>query len=261
MRTTIRLQSKEIGGKGDPDSAAKQVTESGNHIITALNQAPAELLTSAGLESAFRDLATPPSHAVAPAPPSAVAAFATPTDAYITWRPPVFDGGMPVDHYTIHSDDGLQTTISEAEFDRLSYARLHLTASTKARQFAVTASNSVGTSAESLPSLPIHAATQPLALPGPPQSVSVRIDGSRASIHFAAPKEPGTGVLAYVITIDPDDRKQTFTGRRLITLEGAHVTFVSLDGLTPGKYYRFGVAAVNPSGEGEQTWAEDKREP
>ena len=247
--------------QGDPDSAAKQVTESGNHIITALNQAPAELLTSAGLESAFRDLATPPSHAVAPAPPSAVAAFATPTDAYITWRPPAFDGGMPVDHYTIHSDDGLQTTISEAEFDRLSYARLHLTASTKARQFAVTASNSVGTGAESLSSLPIHAATQPLALPGPPQSVSVRIDGSRASIHFAAPKEPGTGVLAYVITIDPDDRKQTFTGRRLITLEGAHVTFVSLDGLTPGKHYRFGVAAVNPSGEGEQTWAEDKREP
>jgi hypothetical protein len=68
-------------------------------------------------------------------------------------------------------------------------------------------------------------------------------------------------VLAYVITIDPDGSKQTFTGRRLITLEGTHQTFVSLDGLTPGKHYRFGVAAVNPSGEGEQTWAEEKREP
>jgi len=68
-------------------------------------------------------------------------------------------------------------------------------------------------------------------------------------------------VLAYTITIDPDGRKQTFTGRRLITLEGAHVTFVSLDGLTPGKHYRFGVAAVNAAGEGEPTWAEEKPAP
>ncbi len=201
--------------QGDPDSATKQVTESGNHIITALDQAPAELLSGAGLEAAFRDLAAPSSHVAAPAQPSAVAAFATPTDAYITWRPPVFDGGAPVDHYTIRSDDGLQTTISQAEFDRLSYVQLHLTTSTKVRHFTVTASNSMGTSSESLPSLPVDAAAQPLARPGPPQSASVRIDGSRASIHFAPPKEPGTGVLAYVITIDPDGRKQTFTGRRV----------------------------------------------
>jgi Fibronectin type III domain len=125
----------------------------------------------------------------------------------------------------------------------------------------VIASNSAGTSAESLPSLPVSAATEPLALPDAPQSVSVRIEGSRASIHFGTPREHGTKVLAYVIFIDPDNSKQTFTGRRLITLEGSHVTCVTLDGLEPGKHYRFGVAAVNPSGEGEQTWVEEKRQP
>jgi hypothetical protein len=247
--------------QGDPDSAAKQVTESGNHIITELNQAPAELLTNAGLESAFRDLAAPPSHAVAPAAPSAVAVFVTPTDAYITWRPPVFEGGVTIDHYTVRSSDGLQATISQADFDRLSYVRLALSKAAVTRQFTVTASNSVGTSPESLPSLAISAAVEPLALPGLPQSVSVRVEGSRASIHFAAPQKPETHVLGYVITIDPDGRKETFTGRRLITLEGTHVTFVSLEGLTPGKHYRFGVAAINPSGVGEPMWAEQKREP
>ncbi|HEY4381868.1 MAG TPA: hypothetical protein VGN01_16080 [Acidobacteriaceae bacterium] len=247
--------------QGDPDSAAKQVRESGNHIITALNQAPPELLAAAGLEPAFRGLTAVPSHPTAPAPPSAVAAFVTPTDAYVTWRPPVFEGSAPVDHYTVRSDDGLQATVSATEFDRLSYVRLHLTTSSGTRKFTVTASSSAGTSPDSLPSLPIPATSEPLPLPGPPQSVSVRVEGARASIHFAAPKEHGAGVLAYVVTIDPDGKKETFTGRRLITLEGAHVTFVSIDGLTPGKHYRFGVSTINPTGEGEPAWVDGNREP
>ena len=116
-------------------------------------------------------------------------------------------------------------------------------------------------SAKSLPSLQVSPATEPLALPGPPQSVSVHVEGPRASIHFAAPSERSANVLAYVISVDPDGRKQTFTGRRLITLEGTHVTFVTLDGLTSGKHYRFGVAAVNPTGEGPQIWADEKPTP
>ena len=244
--------------QGDPDSSAKQVVEKDNHLIDALDQAPEKLRAEAGLEAAYRGLTALPARATAPEPPTAVAAFATPTDAYITWRPPVFEGGATVDHYTVRSDDGLETTITQAEFDRVSYARLRLTPTAKARRFTVTASNRAGTSASSLPSLPVGPATEAPALPGAPQSVSVRVEGTRASIHFARPKEGGDNVLAYVITVDPDGRKQTFTGRRLITLEGTHVTFVSLGGLTPGKQHRFGVAAVNPAGEGETAWAETK---
>ncbi len=94
--------------------------------------------------------------------------------------------------------------------------------------------------------------------PSGPQSVSVRLQGSRASIHISAPKDCGGDVLSYVVYAEPDSRRELFTGRRLITLEGTHVTFVTLDGLLPGKHYRFGVAAVNAAGEGEKTWAEEK---
>ncbi|QMV18299.1 fibronectin type III domain-containing protein [Granulicella sp. 5B5] len=240
--------------QGDPDSSAKQVTESGNHLITALDQAPQELLESAGLQAGFRNLATPTPHGVAPFAPTAVGAFQTPDFAYVTWRPPVFEGGSPVTEYVVRSDDGLVTKLSAAEFDRLSYARLPITSS-KLRTFTVSAVNAHGESPASLPSLPVVPESTKPALPGAPQSVSVHVQGTRASIHFGGPKENGEHVLAYAITIDPGGRKQIFTGRRIITLEGRHVTFVSLGGLDPAKTYRFGVAALGPSGEGQITWS------
>ena len=244
--------------QGDPDTSGKQVTEKGNRIVTALNQAPAELLNTAGLEASFRDLAAATLAKTAPEPPSSVSAFETPTDAYITWRPSVFEGGSPVDHYTIHSDDGHQITITAAQFDELAYAKLPITPAAKPRTYTVVASNVNGSSSESLPSHPVDAATAPLSRPGAPQSVKAYVEGSRASIHFGTPKENAEGVLAYVVTIQPGGRKQVFTGHRELTLEGRHVTFVSLDGLTPGTKYTFGVSAVNPSGEGEVTWTKDE---
>ena len=246
--------------QGDPDSSAKQVTESGNHLINTLNEAPAELLSQAGLEPAFRDIAARRTPVVAPAPPTAVGAFISGSDAYVSWRVPVFDGGSAITGYTVRSDDGKQTTVSAQDYDRQAYVKLPLTESTATRRFIVTASNAAGASPDSLPSFPVTAPAEPAKAPGPPQSVSVRLQGTRASIHFGAPKERESHVLAYVVHVDPDNRAETFTGRRLITLEGTHVTFVTLDGLTPGKHYRFGVAAVNPAGEGETVWAEERSE-
>jgi hypothetical protein len=244
--------------QGDPDSSAKQVTESGNHLINALNEAPAELVSQAGLEPAFRDIRARRPPVVAPAPPTAVAAFISGSDAYVSWRVPVFDGGSEVTSYTVRSDDGKRATISAADYDRQAYLKLPLTKSAATRTFVVMASNAAGSSPDSLPSFPVAAPTEPTKAPGPPQSVSVHVQGTRASIHFGAPKERDVHALAYVVHVDPDNRAETFTGRRLITLEGTHVTFVTLDGLTPGKHYRFGVAAVNPAGEGEITWAEER---
>jgi hypothetical protein len=244
--------------QGDPDSSAKQVTESGNHLINALSEAPAELVSQAGLEPAFREIAAKRSPAVPPAPPTAVAAFISGSDAYVSWRVPVFDGGSEVTSYTVRCDDGKQGTISAGEYDRQAYLKLPVAGSAATHRFVVTASNAAGSSPDSLPSLPVGASAEPAKAPGPPQSVSVRLEDTRASIHFGAPKEHDAHVLAYVVHVDPDNRAQTFTGRRLITLEGTHVTFVTLDGLTPGKHYRFGVAAVNPAGEGEITWAEER---
>jgi hypothetical protein len=244
--------------QGDPDSNAKQVIESGNHLINALNEAPADLLANAGLESTYRSLAKAPAHIVAPEAPTSVAAVATPTEAYVTWRPPVFNGGTGIDHYTVRSDAGEQVVLSAAEYDRFSYAKVPLTAKPGLRQFTVTASNAAGTSPESMPSRAITPADTAPAVPGAPQTVSIRQQGSRASIHLSAPKGSESPVLGYVVHIEPDGRKLTYTGRRLLTLEGTHVTFVTVDGLDPAKHYRFGVAALGPSGEGETTWAEAK---
>lgn len=246
--------------QGDPDSSAKQVTDSGNHLINALNEAPAELLSQAGLEPAFRDIDAARSPAVAPAAPTSVAAFINGSDAYVTWRVPVFEGGSAVTSYAIRADDGSQVTVPAREFDKHAYAKLHLRGTAATHRFVVTASNAAGTSPESLPSAEVSAPSQPLTVPSAPQNVSVRVQGSRASIHMGAPKEHGADVLSYVVYVEPDGRREPFTGRRLITLEGTHVTFVTLDGLQPGKHYRFGVAAVNAAGEGEKTWSEEKSE-
>jgi hypothetical protein len=240
--------------QGDPDSDAKQVVERGNHLITAMDQAPAAILKDAGLESSFRDLANAPAIAHAPEPPSSVSAFETATEAYVAWRPPVFEGGSPITSYAVHSSDGATATITAAEFDRLSYARIALPASAFPRTFTVTANNAAGASPASVPSLPVSAPSAAPALPGAPLSVSAHVDGTRASIHFGAPSEHGEDVIAYVIRVDDGSRAETVTGRRELALEGRHVTFVSIDGLAPGKSHRFGVAAVTPWGTGAFTW-------
>ena len=81
--------------------------------------------------------------------------------------------------------------------------------------------------------------------------------GGMVSIHFqdpAAVDQEGPRsvlVLAYVVTVNPGGRKVTFTGRRVLALEGTtHTTFSVVDGLKPGESYTFSVAAVNPTGEG-----------
>ena len=245
--------------QGDPDSNAKQVVEQGNHLIGSLSEVPADLISNAGLEPAFRDLRVGGA-AVAPEAPTSVAAFLAKDTAYISWRPSVFEGGSSVTRYTVHASNGQQTTLSAEEFDRLSYAKLKLNASSSPLTFAVTASNAAGTSVSSLPSLPVTASSEALPLPGEPQNVAVHVAGTRASIHFGLPKDNAEHLLSYIVTIQPDKepgKTQTFTGRRIIALEGRHNTFDTVEGLDSTKHYRFGVAAVNPTGTGPIAWAED----
>ena len=241
--------------QGDTDSNTKQVIDQHNHLINAISDAPAKVLQSAGLEPGYRDLRVPPKP-VAPEAPTSVSAFIAGGMAYVTWRPPVFEGGGAIDHYTVRSSDGRESTLSATEYDRLSYAQFALAPLSSPRTFTVTASNSLGVSAPSLPSLAVSELDKPLLPPGAPQSVSVRVEGTRASIHFGLPKDQSKMLLAYVVTVEPG-RTETFTGRRILALEGTHVTFVTVDGLTPGKHYRFGVAAVNSTGQGPTEWVEE----
>jgi hypothetical protein len=82
------------------------------------------------------------------------------------------------------------------------------------------------------------------------------VSDTRASIRFGLPKEHDKGVIAYVLTIDPGGGAKVLTGHRVIALEGKGTKFFTVSGLVPGTRYRFGVAAVNSSGQGPTAWVE-----
>jgi hypothetical protein len=239
--------------QGDPDSAAKQVTEHGNHLIDSLADVPQDLLDGAGLEQPYRDLLnatnTP---ARAPEPPSSAACFLSGGSAYVSWRPPVDEGSAPVDFYTVYPATGPAIQVSVSDFNRLAYAKL---AAQNTCAITITAHNKYHESTPSLPPFP-HQEAQNSVIPGPPQSVTVRVENTRASIHIGAPKDHAEHVIAYEITLEPSHKTVVMTGRRLITLEGRHVTFVTLNLKNFGHVQRFGVAAISPEGRGPLVWSD-----
>jgi hypothetical protein len=113
-------------------------------------------------------------------------------------------------------------------------------------------------------SLPVTPGDAAIAPPAAPQNVSVHPGKSgpgkggpgkgAVSIHFQLPRagrgEAESPVLAYAVTVNPGGRKVLFTGRNIVVLEGRHVTFNVVGGLTSGSTYTFSVAAVNNAGEG-----------
>jgi len=245
--------------QGDADSEKDNVTERGNRLIDSLAQAPAAIVEAAGLEKAWRPLLGRAfSKPGSPEPPSRVAAFAGNGYALVTWCPPVYEGGAPVLSYTVTSSGGARVTVSPADFLANSCVKVPGIANGAATTFTVTAKNAHGESSPSLPSRPVTGDERPIPRPAPPARVSALAGANGlVSIHFQDPaavdkKAPGAPVLAYSVTVTPGGRKMTFTGRRVLTLEGTtHTTFSVVDGLEPGQTYTFRVAAVNPTGEGE----------
>jgi hypothetical protein len=238
--------------QGDPDSDKDNVTEKGNRLMHTLSQAPKSILDAAGLEANFRGLLDRHfSKPAAPEAPSRVAAFAGNGFALVTWSPSVFEGEAPVHTYTVSASGGPQTSIPAADFWTLGYVKLAGLENGKEYTFTVTATNVNGTSVPSMPSLPVTPSDKPLALPGAPAGVKVLAGANGiASVHFQAPPK-ADAVVAYTFTVNPGERKVTFTGRNVLALGGTHTTFTTIDGLKPGETYTIRVAAVNPAGEGE----------
>jgi hypothetical protein len=241
--------------QGDNDSDKLMVVEQGNHLVTSLAQVPAAIREQAGLERPFRSLLTPAVHPRVPESPSAVTAFITGTTAYVNWREPVDNGGSPVLHYEVKSSDGGSAIVTEAEFRNVAFAKFPLRQAGP-HTFTVTAVNSAGASVASLPSRSIDPAAE-LVVPGELQKVSMRRDGSRLSVHFGTPKDHGEDLIAVDVAIDDEQHVHSFSDSRVVALEGRHVTFVTLDGLTPGPH-KIGVAAVNGAGRGAWVWINDQ---
>jgi hypothetical protein len=249
--------------QGDVDSNKEQVRVRGNRIIYALSEAPAALLTNAGLQSKFRELRrrqfSAPS---APEPPSRIASFGIDQAAYVTWSPSVFEGSSPVTSYTVTASNGRQVTISSAQFMQKTYLEFKGLTNGQSYTFTVSATNAQGRSAPSLPSHPVTATDQKIDPPGSPAKVEAFVDHGNASIHFQTstsnmPKAQEPPITSYAVTIHPSGRKVYFTGRNVIALqESKHVTFDVISGLKLGQSYRFNISAVNAAGEGKPATAE-----
>ena len=241
--------------QGDANNNAKDVVERGNNLIGSLAEAPARIKDAAGLEPAFRDIVADAVKAHAPEPPMSVSAFIAGTEAYVTWRMPVDSGGSEVLRYHMQASGDNGADITADDFRRFAYAKFTLAHPDQPHTFTVTAYNATGASAASIPSREISRPATPLALPGKMDRVRVNVQGPRASIHFGKPVTNDEGLIGVVVAVDDAAHKHLFTGSRVVTLEGRHTTFFSLEGLTPGKH-RFGVAAVNATGEGEMVWVD-----
>jgi len=242
--------------QGDPDSSAESVTLKNNHIISALDQAPASILQNAGLQTAFKDILTERfNDPCAPESPSRVAATSGNGSVFVAWNPPVFDGGFPVKSYKVTSSKGDEVTLSGDDFRAKGYATFSGLVSGKDYTFTVVAHNANGDSPPSLPSLKINVSAAVIQPPPAPSSVEAYPGDGVASVHFQSPDkvDAGSPIIGYVCTVNPGAREVKITGRITITLGGKHAIFSVIDGLENGKAYTLEMAAVNAAGTGAKS--------
>jgi len=254
--------------QGDQDSDKEAVTVAGNHLINALDQAPEEILANAGIEPAFRQILSRRfAPAVAPEPPSRVAAWGGNGLVDVTWNPSVAEGGSPVEAYIVRASNGAEMRISNKDFWTNAYVKFSGLPNGQPLTFTVSAVNQQGEGVASLPSHPVTPGDVLLAPIAAPENVTVQPGKGAVSIHFQLPagverkdgtEEPDSGskgaaspILAYAVTINPGARKVLFTGRNIVVLEGKHVSFNVVDDLQSGTEYTFSVSAVSNAGEGK----------
>ncbi|HEX6527769.1 MAG TPA: fibronectin type III domain-containing protein [Streptosporangiaceae bacterium] len=236
--------------QGDQDSSAHNVTVSGNHIITALSQAPAGIVGNAGLQWPYRSLAGEDTGRLASVPeaPDQVAAFAAAGQGYVAWNPSFVANGAPVRAYIVTAEPGgASVTVPAAA----PYAIVPGLADGATYTFTVRAINRAGASASSLPSAPVTVASSTGALPSAPASVKIEPGDGTVSVHITAPASAGgTPVIGYTIS-GPGIPATTFTGHHVLWgATGTNTIFVTIGGLTSGQTHTFSVAAVNAAGTG-----------
>jgi len=239
--------------QGDQDNSSSNVTESGNHIITSLAQVPSGILASAGLQAPYRGLASEASaHPGVPEAPDQIAAFAAAGQGYVAWNPSFVSNGAPVTAYQVTaSPGGAHTTISAADYARLSYAAVPSLTNGTAYTFTVQAINRAGASAPSLPSAPVTVAASAGGVPSAPSSVSLEPGDGAVSLHISAPSSSGgTPVTGYTIS-GPGIPATKFTGHHVLWgATGSNSIFTTVGGLKDLVPYTFNVAAVNAAGTG-----------
>ncbi|MFJ8312779.1 MULTISPECIES: fibronectin type III domain-containing protein [unclassified Streptomyces] len=230
----------------------------GNHIMAAPADVPADILANAGIEPAYRGILDRRTAAVSvPEAPARVGTSTAGADGlYVTFNPSYVDDGSPLTGYTAHAlrPDGTEAgtaSITAADFTRLAYLRIgQLRATEGPFRVTVTARNAYGESAPSLASAAL-VPTAAVVLPGAPTGGKARAGARAVTVAWTPPAAMGDAeVIGYRITVS-DGRVVEATGRdALVTQPTGKGMFRVVGGLVPGKSYTFTVAAVTAAGVG-----------
>jgi hypothetical protein len=215
---------------GDMDTGATNVTVTGNHVIGMLSDAPSSIVDNAGLEPAFRGLLDRRYGTGVPDAPSQVAVSAGNGFAYVSWAPPVDDGGSPVTAYVVRSASGHSTTVSASQFRSTGCARLSGLTNGTADSFTVSARNADGTGASAIPSRVVTPNAAAVSVPTTPRNVSAVVGDGRVTIRFGLPSSNGgSPITSY--TVKGGGKTVHVTGRTILVLTG-------------GSHFHYGVGQV-----------------
>ncbi|HEY3756306.1 MAG TPA: right-handed parallel beta-helix repeat-containing protein [Opitutaceae bacterium] len=221
----------------------------GNSLVTFQEQVPA-VLSAAGLDRAHRGLVRAAPDPTIPGACSRVVASAGDRSALVTWHPPRFDGGKPVNAYLISASTGQSLTISDAHFRSEGYARLDQIPNGKPCTFTITAFSPLGHGKASAPSVAVVPKLIRPTVPGAPRLLGVQRDGGMACLRFAAPlADGGATITSYVLTVLPAKNRVVFTGRQILRLRAGDICFGVIDELGQGEQYGFTLTAANSAGE------------
>ncbi len=186
--------------------------------------------------------------ALKPAAPTEVLASPENAAATVSWHAPN-NGGSPITGYTVTPYAGSEaqpaTTVSGSPPE--TGVRITGLANGTSYTFAVSATNGVGTGAESARS----AAVTPATKPGAPTNVSATAANGAASVTWSAPGSGGSTIVRYTVTPHAGTEALAPTVVNGSPPEtGAHVT-----GLVNGTAYTFTVSATNALGTGPESEA------
>ena len=180
---------------------------------------------------------------VPPEPPTGVNVTVTPGPSeQVKFTPPANDGGEPISTYTAectssNGGDARSATgkASPVTVSGLSYGRTYTC--------VVKATNSEGTSVESLPSN----AFVPITVPGAPGAqTAVQYGPGTAKVIWNTPQsDGGAAITGYKITPYLGSAPQP------VRTYNSAATTQQVNGLLTGRVYSFTIAAVNAAGTGE----------
>jgi hypothetical protein len=169
--------------------------------------------------------------ATSPNAPSGPVATAGSAQATVVFTASAFNGGAPIQYYTVTSSPGGKTCRAGGS---LTCSVSSLTNGVS-YTFTVTATNAAGTSSPSSPSN----AVIPTGPPSAPRSVTALAGNARASVHWGAPASTGgSPITNYKVTASPGGKTCATTG----------ATTCVVTGLTNNHPYTFTVVAKNNVG-------------